>query len=84
MFERQGSVRLGQLMVRTGVLPTIQFAYRKGMGTCDALCACPIHCKVHWRVGRRLGSCRLISVPHLIGSIIRAFSISSTLWILEV
>ena len=21
-------------------------------------CACPIHCRVHWRVGRRLGSCR--------------------------
>ena len=23
-------------------------------------CACPIHCKVHWRVGRRLRPCRLI------------------------
>ena len=25
-------------------------------------CVCPIHCRVHWRVGRRLGSCRLTSV----------------------
>ena len=25
-------------------------------------CGCPIHCTVHWRVGRRIGSCRLISV----------------------
>ena len=25
-------------------------------------CACPVYCKVHWRVGSRLGSCRLISV----------------------
>ena len=24
-------------MVRSGVLPTTQFAYRKGLGTCDAL-----------------------------------------------
>ena len=30
-------------------------------------CACPIHCRVHWRVGRRLGSCRLLSVQPLIG-----------------
>ena len=31
------SVRLGQFMERSGVLPTSQFAYRKGLGTCDAL-----------------------------------------------
>ena len=29
-------------------------------------CACPIHYRVHWRVGRRLGSCRLTSVQLLI------------------
>ena len=46
--------------------------------------ACPIQCKVHWRVGRRLGSCRLISVQPLIGLIIRAFSIDSALLVLEV
>ena len=31
------SVRLGRFMERSGVLPTTQFAYRKGLGTCDAL-----------------------------------------------
>ena len=46
--------------------------------------ACPIHCRVYWRVGRRLGLCRLTSVQPLIGSTIWAFSISSALWVLEV
>ena len=46
--------------------------------------ACPKHCKFHWRSGRRLGSCRLISAQNLIESTIRAFSISSALWVLEV
>ena len=49
-----------------GVLPTTHFTYRKGLGTCDALLCLSIHCKVHWRVGRRLGSRKLISVQHLI------------------
>ena len=31
------SVRLGRFMERNGVLPTTKFAYRKGLGTCDAL-----------------------------------------------
>ena len=31
------SVRLGRFMERSGVLPTTQFAYRKGLGNCDAL-----------------------------------------------
>ena len=31
------SGRLGRFMERSVVLPTTQFAYRKGMGTCDAL-----------------------------------------------
>ena len=31
------SVRLGRFMERSVVLPTTQFAYRKGMGTCNAL-----------------------------------------------
>ena len=30
-------VRLGQFVEYCGVLPTTQFAYRKGLGTCDAL-----------------------------------------------
>ena len=31
------SVRLGRFKGCSGVLPTTQFAYRKGLGTCDAL-----------------------------------------------
>ena len=31
------SVRLGRFMERSGVLPTTQFAYRKGLATSDAL-----------------------------------------------
>ena len=37
VFERLVSVRLGRYMEGEGVLPTTQFAYRKGLGTCDAL-----------------------------------------------
>ena len=37
VFERLVSVRLGRFMERSGVLPTTQFAYRRGLGTCDAL-----------------------------------------------
>ena len=36
VFERL-VVRLGRFLERSGVLPTTQFAYRKGLGTCDAL-----------------------------------------------
>ena len=37
VFEQMVSVRLGQFMERSGVPPTTQFAYRKGLGTCNAL-----------------------------------------------
>ena len=37
VFERLVLVRLGRFMERSGVLPTTQFAYRKSLGTCDAL-----------------------------------------------
>ena len=41
VFERLVFVRLGRLMERNGVLPNTKFAYRKGLGTCDALlCVC--------------------------------------------
>ena len=30
------SVRLGQFMERSGVLPNTKFPFRKGLGTCDA------------------------------------------------
>ena len=51
------SVRLGQFMERNGVLPNTQYAYQKGLDTCDAL-LCVFHTlQVHWRVGRGLVSC---------------------------
>ena len=37
MFKRLASVRLGRFMELSGVLPTTQFAYWKGLGACDAL-----------------------------------------------
>ena len=37
VFDRLVSVRLGRFMGCSGVLPTTKFAYRKGLGTCDAL-----------------------------------------------
>ena len=37
VFERLVAVHLGRFMEHCGVLPTTQFAYRKGLGTCDAL-----------------------------------------------
>ena len=37
VFERLVSARLRRFMERSGVLATTQFAYRKGLGTCDAL-----------------------------------------------
>ena len=37
VFERLVSDRLGRFMKGRGVLPTTQFAYRKGFGTCDAI-----------------------------------------------
>ena len=37
VFDHLVSDRLGRFMEPNGVLPTTQFAYRKGIGTCDAL-----------------------------------------------
>ena len=37
VFERLVAVRLRQVMEHCAVLPTTQFAYQKGLGTCDML-----------------------------------------------
>ena len=42
MFERLVLVHLGRFMERSGVLPTTQFAYMKGLGTSDAR-LCVLH-----------------------------------------
>ena len=84
MFERLVSVRLGRFMERRGELPTTQFAYRKDLGTCDALLCVSHTLQCALESGRRLGSFRLTSALPLIGSTIREFCISSVLWLLEV
>ena len=47
-------------------------------------CVCHIHCRVHWRAGRRPGLCRSTTALLLIGSTIRGFSIGSALRVSEV
>ena len=47
------------------MLSTTQFAYRKGLGTCDANLYVSHYLQVHWSVGRRLGLFRSTSVPLL-------------------
>ena len=82
MFERLVSVRLGRFMERSGVLPTAQFAYQKGLGTCDAL-LCVSHALQsalesgqEARIVQIDFSASFDRVNHL------AFSISSALWVL--
>ena len=77
VFERLVSVRLGQSMERSGVLPTTQFAYRKGLGTCDAL-LCVSHTLQSALENEQ--EARIVQI----GSTIWAFSISSALWVFEV
>ena len=84
VFERQVSVRLGRFMECSGVLLTTQFAYRKGLGTCDAL-----RCVSHTlqsalesgqeaRIVQIDFSAAFDRVNHL------CIPISSALWVLEV
>ena len=69
-------------MEHSGELPTTLCANWKGLVPVMHFCVCFIHCKGHWRVGRRLGLCRLTSAQPLIGSTIRDFSISPALFII--
>ena len=70
-------------MEHIGVLPTAQFAYRKGLSSCDVLYVLhTLQCALE--SGRRLGSYRFISAPPLIVSSIMEFCISSVLCVLEV
>ena len=84
VFERLVLVRLGRFIELSGVLPTTQFAYRKGLGTCDALLCLSHTLQSVLESGQEAGSCRLISGKPLIGSTIWVFPISSALWVLEV
>ena len=84
VFECLEAVRLGLFMEHSGVIPTTQFAYRKGLSTCNALSFVSHTMKVHWRVCRMLALCRLASPLPLIGSTFKEFSLSSALCVLEV
>ena len=37
VFERLISLRFGRFLERSGVLPYLQYSFRKNLGTCDAL-----------------------------------------------
>ena len=77
------SVRLGRFMERIGVLPTTQFAYRKGLGTCDALLCASHTVQSALKCVQEARICRLISLHPLIGSTIREFYISSVMRVFE-
>ena len=84
VFERLVSVRLGRFMERSGVLLTIQFAYRKGLGTSDAL-LCMSH--TLQRALESVQEARIVEIDFratFIGSTIREFSIRCVLWVLVV
>ena len=79
------SVRLGRFMEGRGVLPTTQFAYRKGFGTCDALLCVAHSLQSALEMGQEA---RIVQIDNLVrlltGSTIRGFSSSSVLWELVV
>ena len=87
VFEHPVSVYLWRFIECSDVLPTIQFPYQDTETVWVSVihfCAYPIICRVHSKVGRKLGLCRLIPVQPLTGLTIRAFFISSAPWVLEV
>ena len=50
VFERLVVVCLERFMEHCGVLPTTQFAYRKGLGTCDALLCVSHTLQIYFRM----------------------------------
>ena len=66
-------------MEHGGVLPTTQFAYRKGLGTCDALLS------VSHTLQSALESrqeARIVQIDRIVNH--QEFSIGSALWVSEV
>ena len=81
------SVRLGRFMECRGVLPTTQFAYRKGLGTCDVLLSVAHTLQSALEMGqdaRRVQINFSAAFDRVTGSTIRRFSSSSVLWELEI
>ena len=79
LYERLVSIRLGCFMECRGVLPTSQFAYRKGLGTCDALLWVAHTLQSASRWGRKPEWFRSTSVLLLTGPTIKGFYFSSVL-----
>ena len=85
VFERLVPVRLGRFMERSGVHPTTHFAYRKGLGTCNALLCVShtlqsaLHSGQKARIVQIDFSAAFDMVNHQ-----GIFSIGSALWVLEV
>ena len=84
VFECLVSVRLGWFMERSGVLITTQFAYRKGLGSCDALLCLSHTLQSAFESWQEARIVQIDSVQPLIGSTIWEFRISTALWVLEV
>ena len=84
VFERLVSVRLRRFMEGRDVLPTTQFAYRNGLGTCDALLCVAHTLQIASEMGQEV---RIIQIDFSAAfdrvSSIRGFSSSSVLWELE-
>ena len=81
VFEHLMSLCLGQVKESSGVLPTTQFAYRKGLGTCDALLWMSHELQSALESGQEARIMQTISAQPLIRSTFRAFSISYALWV---
>ena len=67
-----------------GVLQTTQFAYKKGLGTCDAHLCLSHTLQSALESGQEARIMQIDFVQPLIGLTIRAFSIGSALWVLAV
>ena len=71
-------------METNGMLPTTQFAYQKYLGTCDALLCVSHTLQSALESGQETRIVQIDFSAALIGLTIRAFSIGSALWVLEV
>ena len=68
----------------SGVLPTTQFAYRKGLGTCDALLCVSHTLQNALESGQEARILQIDFTALLKWSTIWVFCISSVLWVLEI
>ena len=84
IFECLVSVRLGRFMEGRCVLPTTRFAYRKGLGTCDALLCVAHSLQIALEMGQEARIVQIDFSAAFTGSTIRGFSSSSVRWELVV